>query len=99
MMQTGNINTWNAHQNINIIILMFLFIFYSICTSVTFDSSIRGDPSKKIWKENNSNFHMIPITQNVNFAPCDGFSQITSHIGSSKFSGMDDNFSEERRFQ
>ncbi len=24
---------------------------------------------------------MIPITQNINFAPCDGFSQITSHIG------------------
>ncbi len=23
---------------------------------------------------------MIPITQNINYAPCDGFSQITSHI-------------------
>ncbi len=59
---------------------MFFFIFYGLWTSVTFDASIRGDPSKKFWKENHSNFHMISITQNINFAPCDGFSQITSHI-------------------
>ncbi len=25
---------------------------------------------------------MIPITQNIKFAPCDGFSQITSQIDS-----------------
>ncbi len=35
-----------------------------------------------LWKENNSNFHIIPKPQNINFAPyaCDRFSQITSHI-------------------
>ncbi len=72
---------WNCKiKEINIIILMFFFIFYDLWTSVTFDSSIRGDPSKKFWKENNSNFLMIPITQNINFATCDGFSQITSHF-------------------
>ncbi len=72
---------WNCKiKEINIIILMFFFIFYSLWTSVTFDTSIRGDPSNKLWKENNSNFHMIPITQNINFAPCDRFSQITSHL-------------------
>ncbi len=57
---------------------MFFFIFYNLWTPVTFDTSIRGDPSKEFWKENNSNFHMISITQNINFAPCDGLSQITS---------------------
>ncbi len=68
---------WNCKiKEINITILMFFFIFYSLWTSVTFDASIRGDPSKKFWKEN----QMIPITQNTNFAPCDGFSQITSQI-------------------
>ncbi len=72
---------WNCKiKEINIIILMFFFIFYGLWTSVTFDSSTRGDPSKKFWKENNSNFLMIPITQNINFATCDGFSQITSHL-------------------
>ncbi len=72
---------WNCKmKEINIIILMFFFIFYSIWTSVTFDTNIRGDPSKKFWKENNSNFHMIPITQNINFAARDWFSQTTSHI-------------------
>ncbi len=72
---------WNCKiREIKIIILMFFFIFYDLWTSVTFDTSIRGDPSKKFWQENNSNFHMISITQNINFAPCDGFSQITSHI-------------------
>ncbi len=30
--------------------------------------------------DNNSKFHMIPITQNINFVPCDGFSQITSQL-------------------
>ncbi len=59
---------------------MFFFIFYGLRTSVTFDTSIRGDPSKKFWKKNNSNFLMIPITQNINFATCDGFSQITSQL-------------------
>ncbi len=69
---------WNCKiKEINIKILMFFFICYGLWTSVTFDTSIRGDPSKKFWKENNSNFHMISITQNINFAPCDGFSQIT----------------------
>ncbi len=62
---------------------MFFFIFYALRTSVTFDTSIRGDQSKKFWKENNSNFHMIPRTQNINVAPCDGFSQIISHIDNS----------------
>ncbi len=72
---------WNCKiKEINIIIIMFFFIFYNLWTSVTIDTSIRGDPSKKIWKENNSNFHMIPITQKVNFAPCDRFYQITSQI-------------------
>ncbi len=49
---------------------------------VTFDINIRGDPSKKFGKVNNSNFHMISIPQNINFAPCDRdrFSQITSHF-------------------
>ncbi len=56
---------------------MFFFIFLAFVTS---DTSIRGDPSKKFWKESNLNFHMIPIAQNINFAPCDGFSQITSHL-------------------
>ncbi len=59
---------------------MFFFIFYSFWTSVTIDTSIRGDPIKKFWKENNSKFHVI--TQNINFAPCDRFSQITSQNGS-----------------
>ncbi len=59
---------------------MFFFILYSLWTPVTFETSIRGDPSKKFWKEDNSNFHMIPITQNINFAPRDRFSQITSHM-------------------
>ncbi len=27
---------------------------------------------------------MVPITQNINFAPCDRFSQITSHINKFK---------------
>ncbi len=67
-------------KEINIIILMFFFIFYNLRTSVTFDTSIRGDPGKKFWKENNSNLHMIPITKNINFVPCDVFSQITSHM-------------------
>ncbi len=58
---------------------MFFFILHS--EHVTFDTSRRGDPSKKFWKEeDNSNIHMIPITQNINFALCDGLSQITSHI-------------------
>ncbi len=71
---------WNCKiKEINITILMFFFIFYGLWTCVTFDSSIRGDPSKKFWKENNSNFYMIPITQNINLATCDRFSQITSH--------------------
>ncbi len=62
-------------------IRMFFLIFtfgHFYLDIVTFDTSIRGDPSKRFWKENNSNFHMIPITQNINFAPCDEFSQITS---------------------
>ena len=63
-------------KEINIIIEMFFFIFYSLLTSVTFDTNIRGDPSKNFWKENNSNCHIIPIIQNINFAPFDGFSQI-----------------------
>ena len=72
---------WNCKiKEFNIIILMFFFIFYSLWTSVPFDTSIREDPSKKFWEENNSNFHMIPITQNTNFAPCDRFSQITSQM-------------------
>ncbi len=72
---------WNCKiKEINIIILMFFFIFDSLWTSVTFDTIITGDPSKKFWKENNSNFYMISITQNINFAPCDGFSQITSQL-------------------
>ncbi len=72
---------WNCKiKEINIIILMFFFIFYGLWTSVTFINSIRGDPSKTFWKESNSNFHMISITQNINFVPCDRFSQITSHI-------------------
>ncbi len=72
---------WNCKiKEINILILMFFFIFYGLWTSVTFDTSIRGDPRKQIWKENNSNFQMIPITQNINSAPCDGFSQITSQM-------------------
>ncbi len=69
---------WNCKiKEIHIIILMFFFIFYIILTSVTFDTSIRGD---QFWKENNSNFHMISITRNINFAQCDGFSQITSQM-------------------
>ncbi len=32
---------------------------------------------EKFW--NNSKFHIIPKTHNINFAPRDGFSQITSH--------------------
>ncbi len=76
---------WNCKiKEINIIILIFFFIFYDLWTSVTFDTSIRGDPSKKLWKENNSNLHMISTTQNINFAPCDGFSQITSHLSTSE---------------
>ncbi len=67
-------NKGKGHHNSN------GFFFCGLWTSVTFYTSIRGDPSKKFWKENNSNFHMISITQNINFAPCDGFSQITSHI-------------------
>ncbi len=42
---------------------MFFLYFYGLWTSVTFDSSITGDPSKKFWKEDNSDFHMIPVTQ------------------------------------
>ncbi len=72
---------WNCKiKEINITIVMFFFIFHSLWMLVTFDTSVRRGPSKKFWKENNSNFHMISITQNTNFAPCDGFSQITSHI-------------------
>ncbi len=67
-------------KEINIIILMFFFIFYGLWTSVTFDTNIRGNPSKKFWKENISNFQIIWITQYINFVPCDRFSQITSHI-------------------
>ena len=67
-------------KEINIIILMFFLIFYSLWTSVTFDTIIREDPSKKFWKENNSNFYMTPRTQNINFEQCDGLSQITSPI-------------------
>ncbi len=67
-------------KEINFTIVMLFFIFYSLWTSVTFDTSIIGDPNKKLWKENNSNFHMIPITQNINFAACDRFSQITSQL-------------------
>ncbi len=59
---------------------MFFFIFYGLQTFVTFDTSIRGDQSKKFWKENHFNFYMISITQNINFAPCDRFSQITSQM-------------------
>ena len=58
---------------------MFFFIFDSLWTSVTFGTSITEDQSEMLWKENNSNFH-IPITQNINFPPFDGFSQVTSHI-------------------
>ncbi len=61
----------NQHHNSNV---------FPYFLSVTFDTSIRGDPSKKFWKENNSNFHMISITQNINFVPCDGFSQITTQM-------------------
>ncbi len=72
---------WNCKiKEISIIMPMFFFIFYGLWTSVTFDTSIRGDPSKKFWKENNSNFHMISITQDINFVPCDRFSQITLHV-------------------
>ena len=63
-----------------IIIVMIFFIFYSLWILVIFDTSYIGgrvDPSKKFWKENNSNFHMLP--KNMNFPPRDGFSQITSH--------------------
>ncbi len=72
---------WNGKiKEINIIILMVFFIFIAF-EHQTVDTSIRGDPSKKCWKENNSNFHMIPsITQKINFVPCDGFSQITWHL-------------------
>ena len=70
---------WNCKiKVINITSLMFFFIFYGLWTAVSFDTSITGDPSKKFWKERNSNFYVI--TQNVNFAPCDRFSQITSQI-------------------
>ncbi len=56
---------WNSKiKEINIIIQMFFFIFHSLWTSITFDTSIRGDPHKKFWKENNSNFYVIPITNN-----------------------------------
>ena len=35
---------WNCKiKEINIVILMFLFIFYSLWTIITFDTSIRGD--------------------------------------------------------
>ena len=53
---------------------------YSLWTQVTFDTtaSVRGEPSKKFWKEN-SNFYVIGSTNNINFEPCHGFSQITSH--------------------
>ncbi len=51
---------WNCKiKEINIVILMFFFFFYSLWTSVSFDTSIRGDPSKKFWNVNNSNFCMI----------------------------------------
>ena len=56
---------------------MFFFIFIAF-EHIMFDTNT-GDPRKKFWKENNSNCHTIPITQNINFAPCDGFCQITSH--------------------
>ena len=72
---------WNCTiKEINSIILMFFFIFHSLLTSVTFDTNITEDPIKKFWNDDNSNFYMIPITQNWYFAPCEGFSQITSHI-------------------
>ena len=67
-------------RQINSIILMFFFIFDSLWISVSFDTSITGGPSKKFWRENSSNFHMIPKTQILYFALCDGFSQITFHI-------------------
>ena len=69
-------------KEINNIILMFFFFFDNLWTSVSsFDASITEGPSKKIWKEYNSNFHhMIQITQIWYFVPFDGFSQITSHI-------------------
>ena len=62
------------------IIPMFFFIFESLWTSITFDTSITKDPSKRFWKKCNLNFHMIPVTPNINFPPCDRFSQITSLI-------------------
>ncbi len=73
-----------SQKEINIIILMFFFIFYGLWTSVTFDTSFRGDTIKKFRKENNSNFHMTSITQNINFAPCDKFSQIPSDLVNSR---------------
>ncbi len=86
---------WNCKSKEinNIILIFFLYFLYSLWTSVTFhiisyicisirtfDTSIRGDLSKMFWKENNSNFHMIPITQNTNFTPCGRFYQITSQM-------------------
>ncbi len=70
---------WNCKiKEINIIILMFFFSFYGFWTSVTLDTSIRGDSSKKFWKENNSNFHMISITQKHQF--CTMWQVFSYHI-------------------
>ncbi len=78
---------WNCKiKEINNLILMFFLYFYNLWTSVTFDNSIGGDPSKKFRKEDNSNllergysnFHVISITQNINFAPCGIF--FSDHI-------------------
>ena len=52
---------------------MFLFIFDSLKTSVTFDTSVTEDPSKMFCKEDISNFHLISITQNCNFHHVTGF--------------------------
>ncbi len=72
---------WNCKiKEINSIILMFFFIFDSLWSSVTFDTGITEDPSKKFWKTDNSNFHMILTPQIWYFAPCDEFSQLTSHV-------------------
>ena len=71
---------WNCKiRQINNIIL-FSFIFDSLWTSVTFDTSMTEGQSKKFWKEDIPNFHMILTTQIWYFAPCDVFSQITSHF-------------------
>ncbi len=70
---------WNCKiKEINNI--MLFFVFDNLWTSVTFDTSITEGPSKKFWKEYNSNVHMIPVTQIWYFAPCYRFLQITSQM-------------------